>query len=111
MSLTNEQCPVVITPVALNYIRQVLQEKGIDTRLYGLRVGIRGGGCGGAAPLLGFDTAKDTDQCYQIENLAVFVEKKHLMYVLGLEIDYESTDQISGFVFNHPGDQNQLTEK
>jgi iron-sulfur cluster assembly protein len=102
MSDFSEQCPVVITPVALSRIRTIVQQKAIDTQQYGLRIGIRGGGCGGAAPLLGFDTAKETDHCYVLEHFSVFVEKKHLMYVLGLEIDFEDNGEISGFVFNQP---------
>jgi iron-sulfur cluster assembly protein len=105
MSFFNEECPIVITPVALNHIHSILEQKGIDTNLYGLRVGIRGGGCSGAAPLLGFDTVKETDQCYALENFSVFVEKKHLMYVIGLEIDFEDTGEVSGFVFNHPNEK------
>ncbi len=102
MSFYSEQCPIVITPVALHHIRQILQQKSIDTTQYGLRVGVRGGGCSGASPLLGFDTAKETDHCYTLENFSIFIEKKHLMYVLGLEIDYEDNKDLSGFVFNNP---------
>lgn len=105
MSFFSEQCPVAITPVALNHIQTILQQKSLDTNLYGLRVGIRGGGCGGAAPLLGFDTAKETDHCYVLDHFSVFVEKKHLMYVLGLEIDFEDNGEVSGFVFNHPNEK------
>ena len=79
-----------------------MRQKGIGAGLYGLRVGIRGGGCGGASPLLGFDTAQPTDERYELEGLPVFVEKKHLLYVIGLEIDHEENDGASGFVFNSP---------
>lgn len=105
MSLFNDQCPISITAVAMNHIRQVIHEKSINTTIYGLRVGVKGGGCSGAAPLLGFDTAKENDHCYALENFSVFVEKKHLMYIIGLEIDYEATDDISGFVFNNTNDK------
>ncbi len=109
MPFFNEECPVVITPVALSHIQNVIKQKGLDTNLYGLRVGIRGGGCGGAAPMLGFDTAKDSDQCYVLENFSVYIEKKHVMYVIGLEIDFEENEEISGFVFNNPN-ENALSQ-
>jgi len=102
MSFSPPECPIRITPKALEIIQTTIQQKGIDTGLYGLRVGIRGGGCGGAAPLLGFDTAQPADERYTLENFSVFVEKKHLMYVIDLEIDYEQTEYASGFVFNSP---------
>lgn len=102
MSFPLPECPVRITPGALENIQLLVRQKGIDTGLYGLRVGIRGGGCGGASPLLGFDTAQPTDERYELEGLPVFVEKKHLLYVIGLEIDHEENDGASGFVFNSP---------
>ncbi len=82
-------------------IQLIMRQKSIDTALYGLRVGIRGSGCGGASPLLGFDTAQLTDERYELEGLPIFVEKKHLLYVIGLEIDYEENAETSGFVFNN----------
>ncbi len=99
MSFFAEECPIVLTPKAYQHMLQILKEKNIDLQTYGLRVGVKGGGCGGAAPLLGFDTAQETDHQYVYADIRILVEKKHLMYVLGLELDYEETDQMSGFVF------------
>ena len=94
------QCPVIITPEALSHIRQIIYQKAISTDTYGLRIGTKGGGCAGASFLLGFDTLKSADQRYQVEEIPVFIEKKHLMYVLGLELDYQDGEE-SGFVFNN----------
>ncbi len=102
MSFPRAECPIRITPKALAAIQSILRQKSIDTGLYGLRVGIRGGGCGGASPLLGFDTAQPTDERYELGDFAVFVEKKHLLYVIGLEIDHEENGETTGFVFNNP---------
>lgn len=98
--LKDTQCPVVITPEALFQIRQIIYQKSISLETYGLRIGMKGGGCSGASFLLGFDTVKSTDQTYHVEEVPVFIEKKHLMYVLGLELDYEKGEE-SGFVFNN----------
>jgi iron-sulfur cluster assembly protein len=98
--LKDTQCPVVITPEALSQVRQIIYQKGISLETYGLRIGTKGGGCSGASFLLGFDTAKSTDQTYLVEEIPVFIEKKHLMYVLGLELDYEKGEE-SGFVFHN----------
>ncbi len=98
--MKDTQCPVIITPGALSQIRQIIYQKGISTGTYGLRIGTKGGGCAGASFLLGFDTPKSADQTYQVEEIPVFIEKKHLMYVLGLELDYQAGEE-SGFVFHN----------
>ncbi len=87
--------PIQLTAAAQVQIRAILAEKGIPA-FYGLRVGLRGGGCG-ATYLLGFDTATDTDETYDLDGLAVLIDRRHLMYVLGLEIDYEAEGE--GFSF------------
>jgi iron-sulfur cluster assembly protein len=65
-------------------------------------VGIKGGGCSGASFLLGFDKAKAGDEAYSLDTFYVFIEKKHVMYILGIEIDYETGESGTGFVFNNP---------
>jgi iron-sulfur cluster assembly protein len=30
----------------------------------------------------------------------VFIEKKHILYVAGIELDYENSEEVTGFVFN-----------
>ncbi len=103
MTILNDTgCPVVITAKALDEIREIIRLKRIPMEQYGLRIGTKGGGCAGATFLLGFDTAKSTDQTYQVEEIPVYIEKKHLMYVIGLELDYEKSEEESGFIFNSP---------
>ena len=38
--------------------------------------------------ILGFDKKKETDVAYQVEDITVYVEKKHTMYLLGMEVDF-----------------------
>jgi iron-sulfur cluster assembly protein len=100
--VSDKKIPVIITPKALSSIKAIMQQKNVPPDDYGLRVGVKGGGgCGGASFILGFDKAKAGDEAYMAEDLLVFIEKKHVMYVLGLEIDFEEGEE-SGFVFNNP---------
>lgn len=89
--------PFHITPLATDEIRKIMQHKGIPKE-YGLRVGIRGGGCS-ATFLLGFDTHKATDETYYLQDIPIYVDKKHLMYVIGMTIDFEDTQEGRGFTF------------
>lgn len=100
MSYFTHECPVRFTEKAMAQIRQIIHQKEIDLLRYGLRIGIRGSGCGGAAPLLGFDTSTETDHRYLLADFSVLIDKKHWIYVLDMEIDYEENDVLSGFVFH-----------
>lgn len=90
--------PVSISPRATSEIRKIMQTKNIPAG-YGLRVGIKGSGCGGAALMLGFDTQKSTDLVYTIEDIPVYVDKKHTLYVIGKEIDFLENEEARGFMF------------
>ena len=90
--------PVTISARAVEEIHKIMQTKNIPSD-YGLRVGVRGGGCG-VTLIIGFDKKKDSDLSYSISGIPVYVDKKHTMYILGKEVDfYEGADK-QGFVFN-----------
>ncbi|MCF2443115.1 iron-sulfur cluster assembly accessory protein [Dyadobacter sp. CY345] len=92
--------PIQLTSKAKTEIVTTLQANKIpDT--YGLRVGIRGGACSGTF-LLGFDTASDFDQVYKIDDVKVIIDKRHLMYVLGVLVDYEEGMNGSGYTVSTP---------
>jgi iron-sulfur cluster assembly protein len=93
--------PVSISPRALEEIRKIMLTKNIPAE-YGLRVGIKGGGCGGVSLLLGFDKKKDSDLSYEIENIPVYVDKKHTMYVIGKQVDFYDGEDARGFMFADP---------
>jgi iron-sulfur cluster assembly protein len=92
--------PVRITERARYEIIDTLTANKIpDT--YGLRVGLKGGGCSGTF-LLGFDTVGEMDQEYRIEGVKVIIDRRHLMYVLGMVVDFEEGSYGSGFTVSSP---------
>lgn len=94
--------PVTISQKALKEIKHIMANKNIPEG-YGLRVGVKGGGgCGGMGFMLGFDTAKEGDISYQVEDVIVHVEKKQTMYLLGLEVDFYEGADARGFTFINP---------
>jgi iron-sulfur cluster assembly protein len=93
--------PLQITPRASDKIRHIMEAKNIAPGEYGLRVGLKGSGCG-ATFLLGFDKPANSDTPYQGEGFTVYIDRKHLMYVIGLEIDYEEGALGQGFTFSKP---------
>ena len=90
--------PVTLSVRAAEEIRKIMQTKNIPAD-YGLRVGIKGGGCGGVSLLIGFDKQKDTDLAYTIADIPVYVDKKHTMYIIGKQVDYFDGEDARGFMF------------
>ena len=90
--------PINITDKAKAEINKALTIKGIPEN-YFLRVGLRGGSCS-ATYFMGFDKIEDQDELHEIENLhtKVLIKKPHLMYLMGVELDFE--EQGNGYVFS-----------
>jgi iron-sulfur cluster assembly protein len=93
--------PVQLTDRAAIEVKKIREEKNMAPD-YALRLGVKGGGCSGMSYLLGFDQQKDTDELYEISGVSVLVDKRHAMYILGMEVDFEEGLNARGFVFNNP---------
>lgn len=91
--------PVQVTPSAIAEIKHIVERKNIPAE-YGLRIGMRGSGCSGTSFVIGFDKKKEQDQTFDLDGLPVYIEKKHLMYLFGVEVDFVENDTERGFVFN-----------
>lgn len=63
---------------------------------YGLRLGLKGGACS-ASYLLGLDKGGDADESLDINGIRVFVDKRHLMYLIGVQVDYSDSEASRGF--------------
>lgn len=93
--------PITISETAMIQLKRIILEQEIPSE-YGLRVGVKGGGCSGFTYVLGFDTQKEKDEVYQIGGMPVFIEKAHGLYLIGMEIDWHEGLNNRGFVFNNP---------
>jgi iron-sulfur cluster assembly protein len=100
--------PVTISPRAAEEIRKIMETKNIPSD-YGLRLGVKGGGCG-VSLLIGFDKKKDSDLAYNINNIPVYVDKKHTMYIIGKEVDFYDGEAGRGFMFVDARDRASLKE-
>jgi iron-sulfur cluster assembly protein len=89
--------PVNITDRAAEEIRKIMLTKNVPQG-YGLRLGVRGGGCG-VSLIIGFDKKKDSDMSYSIRDIPVYVDKKHIMYLIGKQVDFIENEEARGFMF------------
>ncbi|MCL4111911.1 UNVERIFIED_CONTAM: hypothetical protein GTU68_063563 [Idotea baltica] len=93
--------PIQLTEGALKALRAIRDEQKVPSD-YGLRVGVKGGGCSGFTYILGFDEVKNDDQEYLIEDMRVIMSKAHGIYLLGMQVDYVDGLNNRGFAFNNP---------
>jgi len=89
--------PVRISSVAADEIKKIMVNKNIPAG-HGLRVGVRGGGCG-VQLMLGFDKQKETDLVYEQLGITIMMDKKHMMYLIGKQVDFYEGADARGFHF------------
>jgi iron-sulfur cluster assembly protein len=93
--------PVKLTSSAISEVKRLMAEPGFDaTQL--LRVGVKGGGCSGMTYILGFDAREPDDEVYDIDGVPVIMKTAHGIYLMGMEVDFQSGLNARGFVFNNP---------
>ncbi len=93
--------PIKLTAGALKELKKIMQAQNVPSS-YGLRIGVKGGGCSGFSYILGFDEKKEADQEYEIDGMRVLMEKAHGIYLVGMEVDYVDGLNNRGFTFNNP---------
>ena len=94
-----KEIPLKLSNQAISQIKYIFERKNIPSD-YGLRIGMKGSGCAGTSFVIGFDTKKEGDDEYLVDNILVYIEKKHVMYLYGVQVDFVENEVESGFVFN-----------
>ncbi|MEO6939225.1 MAG: iron-sulfur cluster assembly accessory protein [Candidatus Kapaibacterium sp.] len=70
---------------------------------YGLRVGVKGGGCSGLSYSLGFDgEMREGDKTIEQDGIRIFIDAKSLFYLSGTDLDFTDGLNGRGFVFSNP---------
>ncbi len=74
-----------------------------DGSVVGLRVGIKNGGCAGQEYTFAFaDSIQPLDEVVEDKGATVLIEGKAVLYLIGSELDFETTKLASKFVFRNP---------
>ncbi len=93
---------IQITEKAAAQVKKIMEENKIEGE-FGLRVGVKGGGCSGMTYQLGFDgEKKDGDTTIEQHGVKLFVDGKSLFYLMGTTLDFSDGLNGKGFTFNNP---------
>ncbi len=77
---------------------------------HGIRVGVKTSGCSGLSYILEFvDKLPDLAETavYEMHGARVFVETKHLPYLMGLTLDWKKQGLNEGFDFINPNSKGE----
>lgn len=92
---------VTLTDRAAERVQQIMAAS--TTPCVGLRVGVRNGGCAGQEYVLEYaQIAEPMDERVEDKGVTLLVEPKAILFLVGTEIDYETTRLAAKFVFRNP---------
>jgi iron-sulfur cluster assembly protein len=85
---------------------RVLEIMGRAEKPYaGLRVGVKNGGCAGQEYVIEYaETAGPLDEVVEDKGVTILIEPKAVLFLLGSEVDYETSKLSAKFVFHNPNE-------
>jgi iron-sulfur cluster assembly protein len=92
---------VELTPSAIRQIHKIRAEQHVPSDQY-LRIGVKGGGCSGMSYILEFGPKTEMDVLVEQPGLEIVVDKRHLLYLGGTQLDFSEGLDNRGFVFSNP---------
>ena len=94
---------VTLTDRAAERVKEIMAKA--EQPYMGLRVGVKNGGCAGQEYVLEYAEAPDAlDEVIEDKGVTILVEPKAVLFLIGSEIDYETTKLSSKFVFHNPNE-------
>ena len=90
---------VTLTPAAVAQIRRLMDRDGRA----GLRLGVKKGGCAGMEYTMEYAASVNPlDEVVEQDGARVMIAPMAQMFLIGTEIDYQTTLLQSGFTFRNP---------
>jgi iron-sulfur cluster assembly protein len=92
---------VTLTEAAALRVREIMETA--DKPYVALRVGVKNGGCAGQEYTFAYaETIEPMDEVVEDKGVTILIEPKAILFLIGSEIDYETTRLASKFVFRNP---------
>jgi iron-sulfur cluster assembly protein len=96
------QSLVSLTPTAIKEMKRILGKQ--DDPGMAVRLGVSGGGCAGLNYEMKLDKplTEDKDRVFEFDGVQIVVDRKSLLYLAGLTVDFSENLLSGGFQFNNP---------
>jgi iron-sulfur cluster insertion protein len=94
---------VTITEKAASEVKRIVSEQGSEEKLY-LRLRVVGGGCSGFQHKLDLDptVTEKLDETFAVNGVDVVVDKRSLLYLDGVVVDFHDDLNKRGFSVTNP---------
>ncbi len=91
---------ITLSEAAAKHVEHMLAQ---NLKAEGLRLGVRKSGCTGYAYVIDFSNEiTDQDHVFDQHGVKVVVNKEHLPFLDGVEVDYKKTGLNASFHFTNP---------
>jgi len=92
---------VTLTDAAAERVREIMENA--ERPYVALRVGVKNGGCAGQEYTFAYaETIEPLDEVVEDRGVTILIDPKAILFLIGSEIDYETTKLASKFVFRNP---------
>jgi iron-sulfur cluster assembly protein len=92
---------VSLTEAAADRVREIMANA--EKPSVGIRVGVKNGGCAGQEYTFAYaETIEPLDEVVEDKGVTILIDPKAILFLIGSEIDYETTKLASKFVFRNP---------
>ena len=91
-----------VTDKAAEKVRYFAKKEGLETE-FGVRVGVKGGGCSGLLYTLSVEGSPQAeDKVIEDQGIKIFIPKKSYLFLAGTELDFSDGLNGKGFTFQNP---------
>ncbi len=97
-----QQKGILLSEAALQQVKLLRDQQGSDLCL---RVGVRQGGCSGMSYMMDFEQISQIspeDEVFDYDGFKIVCDRKSLLYLYGLMLDYSNAMIGGGFQFTNP---------
>jgi iron-sulfur cluster assembly protein len=92
---------LTLTDAAANRVRDIIAKA--ERPIAGVRVGVKNGGCAGMSYIMEYaEAAGPGEDVVEDKGVKVFIDPKAVLFLLGTEMDFQTSKLASQFVFNNP---------